>query len=500
MNLRKVKLLSLVFLTLTTLSILIWIYVSRKKVDAKELLPAEVLAYLEIKNLRELALILAEKKILKTSQLPPEFSLGIVLTKLESEIEENSSNEIIMSIMPKFVAVLVTNYKKSTNLQLIEKLNSSLSSLTGSLQIKSVEKREEKWFVWYDENEKEKLFAVAFNGLIYFSNDESSLQKAILAKKGKAESLKSLEPILKFENENSLAFGYVKPELIPQVANSLGKSLAFFLSEDQTEQVFLAQAIFSIIKNSILEVHWKMEIKDKLVQDSIFVKTDQITSDVFRKTLLPGTQANLQAFVPEQIQSFTIYNFQSLVLAWRSLALLTTEKSSQQTLDFLNKLLIPYGISNPETFLNSISSEILIVKLANEEVVIITRTKDVEKLKRSLVFKLDFKKKGTKKIWYSKDMSFALAMPEEEVVILGETAAVEKCLRKNRSFPKAPNAIISTFTRDSETPSKLKRLFTNLDDSIESTYITETSFVNDGFHYKITSDFGLIGILIAMSF
>lgn len=469
-------------------------YEDEKRKDLKTYLPPEAIAYLEIRSLKKIAAILEKGTIYDQHSLP-DFSLAIAILDFEFEAEGSENNQKVISIKPNFVVVIETEYEKAVNAQFLETiLNNLLDKF--SMELKKKEPENNGLTEWIDKKGEPRLFSFSSNDIVYLSNNEASLRKAISIEKGSKLDLPKPEPV---EQEELLASGYAKSEFVSQMADLIGVYLAFYLSEREFEQKLIAQAISSVLKSSFHEIQWKMKRKDNLIQDSIFLKTDSSTSKLLKEHFSSVRKTNFQEFISEEAESLRIYSFQNPKLAWHSLVNLVSEKTNPQFASSLNLLFLPYGISDPEGFLDSIDSEILVVKFDSEETAIIAKAKNLERLLQSLSFKPINTSQHTKtsKIWYSKDQSMALALQNNRTVILGDAHAVKKSIDSNWKLPKLPDAIISSLTKDSETEGKLRSIFGNPENSKTSLYVSEIHFADHGFQYEATSDFGLIGYLIA---
>ncbi len=193
----------------------------------------------------------------------------------------------------------------------------------------------------------------------------------------------------------------------------------------------------------------------------------------------------------------------------------TDALSRNLLIQFSDNLLEPYGVSNAETFLSSIDSEIITVlfdETGDRSAAIVT-VKDKENLKKSVTKDINFQKppiiQENAEIWLSGDKNFAAAFIEYKL-ILGERESVLKCLQAEqsrpdfinnltfRSFASSGNAA-ATFAKDVESAEKIVEVLAQRKDEnrkLATFYLTETRFTENGIERRTISDFGLVGIIL----
>ncbi len=493
---------------------LFWVYKTVWATDPLELLPDDAIAYIEIRDISELASALTEQSARNTENLP-KLRLGIAITN----VEVSQSEEETIEVKPHLVAVAQAGYFESTNISFVEtKFDRFVRKLVDDeLSVEKKIENNERWFIW-SKNGEEKCFAVVSGSLIYFGNSRTSIEKSLSVKRGESRSLVQTGFAQKrSENPDALIFGFANKDFISQSAEPLAVWLASLPAENSAVRDALAQEIASLLKNSIENISWKAEKREGKIEDTFFIKTDDLTSKVFQETLVAkkSNDKRLYDFIPEDAVSFSVYNLENPTTAWRSFVLLIAQKTSPRIAQLLNMLFEPYSIANPEDFLNAVESEIIVVRFDDyDETAVITKIKDTAKIQKA-IFSVNLASKPEDvqrvKIWKSKDESFIAAF-SEGIFIFGEAESVKKCLNSGKDLPEPlwTKSAVTTVVKDFETADKLQELFdassktdssqTHSSHSREHVRRAETNFRKNGFEYKITSDTGFIGILLTALF
>jgi hypothetical protein len=244
------------------------------------------------------------------------------------------------------------------------------------------------------------------------------------------------------------------------------------------------------------------------------------TISILKETLSSNSQiqTNSTEFLPPDIFTASRYNLKNPLIAWRSLLLVTAKNtdalSGRILVQFSNQLLQSYGVSDAETFLSSIETDILTAQFDadGEKSVTIVTVKDVEKLKKSISDGINFKKPPEKlenaDIWQSEDKQMAAAFVENKL-ILGKIESVLKCLQAKQSGQKfaassmfqifkESKSVAVTFAKDTNSAEKVVEVLGNAREnkSVITTYTTETRFTEKGIERKTVSAFGLLGTIL----
>jgi hypothetical protein len=450
---------------------------------------------------------------------------AIVVTGFEASEQKITGENSIMNFKPHFALIADTRAWNWTAVSIAENQIGKFARDTygNDVKLEKSEKGAAKFFVWTSSDGR-KLFSAVSHSVIYVGNDESLLDKCLLVKRGEAESLSKNENLARArENttgENLIAFGYISPEGVAQIANLAGVSTAIEATEENAGRSFIAQILPQILRNTTREIIWTANKSEQGIEDNIFISLNDETASIFKETLAQGSeiQSNSAELLPPDIFTATRYSLRNPLVAWRSL-LLTTVKNTDALngkilVEFSNNLLASYGVSDAETFLSSIDSDILTAQFdqEGEKSVAIVMVKDAEKLKKSISDEINFKippeKQDIANVWQSEDKQIAAAFIENKL-ILGDGESILKCLKakqsgqnfkSNQIFQKfvASRSVSITFSKDTNSAEKIVKVLGNAREnkSAITAYTTETRFTEKGIERKTISAFGLLGTIL----
>ena len=377
-----------------------------------------------------------------------------------------------------------------------------------------------KYFTWTAQDGR-KVFAFVEGSLVFFGNDETSIEKCLAAKRGEADNLSKngeLETVYD-QAKNKLAFGFVSSEGIKQIADFAGVSAAIETSEDDLPRSFIAKILPQILSKSVNRVVWTAEKNEQGIVDDFRFETAKEISDVLKETIVPVNQITNDSavFLPDEIQSATRYNLENPQIAWRSLLLSagkqTDEQSAKILIAFADSFFAPFGIVSGEAFLSSVGSEILTARFdaEGEKQIAIVTLKNAETLKKALSpeFKKQPENQNSAEIWKVEDEDLTAAFVGNDL-ILGDSESVLKCLQakqtgenftRSKYFQKfsESRAATVTFGKDDDSAHKIAELLGNVknkDLRTNSYFLTETKFSGNAFERKTVSDFGFVGTIL----
>ena len=501
---------------------------SSPPVDLRSFAPSDTLIYLETNDLGNALGALTESRAFQdAAKRTPDFSAlkgmqtAIAVTGFEASENQVTAENAVLSFKPRFVAIADTRTWNRYALSFTEgKLGEFVNeTYGGEVVLDAAEKNGGKSFVWTAKDGR-KAFAFVKDSRVFFSNDETALEKSLAVSRGEADSLLKNEALSKMRDtaKEALAFGYVSADGVAQISNLAGVSTAVEATDDDEGRSFIARVLPQILRGSVREIFWTATKTEQGIEDKYTISLTPENSAVVKETLVPATltQSNSAEFLPAELFSATRYNLQNPQIAWRSLLLVAGKNmdatSAKILIAFSGSLLEPYGVADAETFLSAVDSEIWTANFdaESEKSVAVVRIKNAETVKKSIA-EINFKVPGTKQdaaeIWKSEDGATSAAFVEN-VLILGDTESVQKCLQAKQSgqnFTKSAfwqkfaetGAVAVSYGKDAtekvidalgEKKVENAQLLTN--------YTTETRFNAAGIERKTVSPFGLIGRIL----
>lgn len=496
--------------------------------DLRNYAPVDALVYLESNDLQKtLDEITESDSFQRLTNGKKDFSalkgvqLAVIITGFETNEKQVTDSQAILNFKPHFVAIADTHAWQFQAVSLTENQINNFVNKTygGNVNLEKSEKNGGKFYIWKASDER-KVFAFVEGSIIFFGNDEASIEKCLAARRGESENLSKNSELQTVYNEakKKLAFGFFSNEGIKQIADYAGVSMAIETSEDELPRNFIAKVLPQILSKSIKRVVWTAEKSEQGITDNFRFETAKEISDVLEETIVSSNQNSneLAALLPNDFQSVTRYNLENPQIAWRSLLLSagkqTDEQSAKILVAFSNSFFAPFGVVSGEQFLNSTGAEIITARFdaEGEKQVAIVSIKDSENLKKSL--SPNFKKvevQNDTQIWKTEDEDLTAAFTAHNL-ILGDSESVLKCLQSRLKTPDLDGskyfrnlfesrAGIATYGKDDDSAHKIAELLgiiKNKDLRTYSYYLTETRFEGGAFMRKTTSDFGFVGIIL----
>jgi len=493
--------------------------------------PKEALIYLESDNLGKTLQGLTESEAFKRySSTARDFSVinglqfAVGIVGFATNEKRVTSEQSIINLKPQFVVVAETHaWNWQINSLVENNLNGFVRGIYGDdSKLETSDRDGEKWFTWTAKDGR-KTFAAISGTQIFFSNNEKALNQCLDAKKGKVEDLRKLQSLAieREKEKGKIAFGFISNAGVKSVADLVGVSIALEKSEDENARGLISRILPQILKNTTKHIAWFAHKREKGIEDRVVIKTSKEISDVLSETIVSSNPRNkdLFTFVPPEAFSVTRYDLKKPQIAFRSLLLVVAKNVDPITGKFLgvlsNSLLESYGIANAEAFLALVKSEMISVTLDEDEdkSFAVIKTKDLEKLKRTISKGIHFHEMPTKRygadVWESQDKTLAVAVVEN-VMLLGDLRSVYESLSyankkgdrpKNSLFAKMneSNAAAATTEINIKGHEKIVRVLGRVKTNLAgktSRISTETYFNKTGIERRYISDFGFIGTIL----
>jgi hypothetical protein len=265
----------------------------------RTLAPAESLVYLESNDLGgALQPIVDSKQFNEVAKYKPDFSalkgvqLAVAVTGFETTEEKLTDENSIGRIQPHFVAIADTH---AWNYQAVKFAEQKLGGFVARLYdseptVEKSDKNGGTYFTWTARDGR-KAYALVIDSLIYFGNDESSIDKSLAVRRGLADSIVNTGKVQPSDAQ-TLARGYISTDGVAQIANLAALQAATATSEDAELRSTIALVLPNVIRESITDIHWESTI------------AQQGTEDRFRVSLASTRPDDANEVLSELVDSF----------------------------------------------------------------------------------------------------------------------------------------------------------------------------------------------------
>jgi hypothetical protein len=433
--------------------------------------------------------------------------IGVAVSGFETTEEVLNDEHSIGRVQPRFVAIVDThawNYQAAAFAE--HKIGDFVGHIYGrEITIDSSAKYDGKFYSWSSEDGR-TAFALVVGSLIYFSNDETAIEKCLAVKRGEGDSFAKAGK-LPASDGATLASGYVSTEGIAQIANIGGLKFAADASDDGEVRSAVAGVLPRIIRGMITEVSWKMTRNETGIEDTYQITLPAEIAAAFSETMATTDKIDerLLNHIPDDAIGVSQYNMKDPRVAFRSVVLaiqkVTDPLTSRLLPVFANSVFDPYGIGDGELFLSAVAPGILTVRFDDEDkVAAISKTVDAAKKQQSL------EDPAAPPVPIDPD----LPKPPEDIGIDGEAEATQKCVDAGRSKRDAASSpfmqtrpgnlpAVVTSAIDRTSAAALIAVISGHEPGTGGSfrYQTETRFTRTGAERKTVSEIGFIGWLIA---
>jgi phosphoribosylformylglycinamidine (FGAM) synthase PurS component len=491
----------------------------------RTLAPADSLVYLETNDLAAaLQPIVDSKPFNEVAEYKPDFSalkgvqLAVAVTGFETSEEKLTDENSIGRIQPHFVAIADTH---AWNYQAVKFAEQKLGSFVEKIYdsqptLEKSDRSGGKYFTWTAPNNGagRKAYALVIDSLIYFGNDESSIEKCLAVRRGESDSIIKTGKVQPADPA-TLARGYVSTDGIAQIANILALKLAAEASDESEVKSAIASIVPQLLRNTVVDVAWTAAKSEQGYEDLWQITMPPDVASAFSGAMAPGKpDTTLLDYVSPQATTATLYNLRDPKLALRNVTAEVQEKSGPVAREVIAQILTAvveqYGVANLDLFLDSVGPTVVTASLEGfDHPVVISTLRNTSKLEvwLSQDLKMDSAIKpaaGSTSLmtWKSDEDDFAACL-NGKIIEIGYTGLGGSCGKPQvaplRPVPKE-DATTTTVGRERGIGNDLVPFFMNelpAAKPASSSYVTETRFTKTGIERRTVSDFGFIGWIVA---
>lgn len=494
-------------------------------VDLRTLVPTETLVYLETNDLgAALQPLVNSGAFKKAAASQPDLSalegvqVAVAVTGFETSEQKLTDEDFVGRIQPKFVAVADTH---AWNYQAVAFAEQGLGTFVADVYrseptLEKSQKHGGSYFKWSAKDGR-RAFALVIDSLIYFGNDETTIDKCVAVRRGEADSI-AKSGKLPQSVTNSLASGYVSTDGVAQIAALAGMSFASQSSDDEEVQSAVAGLLPQLIRGTVTDISWNASQSPLGYEDKFTIGGNAETAPVLSETFASTSSVNaeLLQFVWAKAPSITLYNLEKPNIAWRGLLLTARSKvdtfGSQMIGEFSNAFAEPYGVSDAELFLFGIGPNIFTLRSdgEGEKVALIAAVTNADAVRRSLVKDLKPDKAASEELGFEvlRDED-TMAVFAGNIIVIGDPYAVDACIKSKAGGTNLaaspslasqfrPGISAVTFTTETDRAAAVADLLAerNADSNVPTSALTETRFSRTAIERRTVSELGMIGWMI----
>ena len=376
----------------------------------------------------------------------------------------------------------------------------------------------DEFLIWSADDNNRQIVAIIDDSLVIVANSDRAVKACLEARRGLRPSLNNGPELQQMKNnlsaEGSLAFGFVPsshtPELLALATPvALGRAPGGARIDD-----LVARSAAKILSSA----GWSARLVDGAIEDHYFFTLNPAVVSRMRPVFQSSQQSPAPgAFVPETVQSVTVYNFKQPDQTWRELQ--TTLSSQLDTLSavlltsVLKSGLTPYGIDDPEKFLRLVGPEVMTLRLKPNETssVLIAQVRDEPGLRELL--------KNPAATRPDEEERKLTSHYQDGYVLMGSAEDVQVCVQapndnKLKHVGSKPSSTIVTYSDDSQrvadfifAVARAQNVTPKITDpsvmqqSVQVPYaVTETSLGEFGLDRRTRSPLGQFSALVPLLF
>ena len=258
----------------------------------RALAPADSLVYLETNDLAAaLQPIVDGKPFTEVAKYKPDLSplkgvqVAVAVTGFETSEEKVNDESSVGSVQPHFVAVIETH---AWNFQAVKFAETGLNTfawkmLHGDAKLGHYEKFGGTYLTWATSDGR-LAHALILDSIIYFTNDESAIEKCLAVRRGEAESIVKTGKLPPAERR-ILARGYISSDGIGQLANLAALKAAIASSEEAELRSTIAVLLPELIRQSVTDLQWQSSAAQPGIEDRFVAAVPSAPSNEGKEVL-----------------------------------------------------------------------------------------------------------------------------------------------------------------------------------------------------------------------
>jgi hypothetical protein len=465
----------LVFLALL-LIVAIWIWWNRpQKVNMAAYVPADSLIYLEANDLPDIASGVISTDAWKA--LAPaagiKSSLGNIgwLSRIASWTGIGPADAVVLSraqiavtvlgldaadagdtlkIKPRYALVVETHTGESRARAAVEnRVGDFARRAYGEPRVEQKEIDGAKFTTWVAPDGERRIIAAVLGSVAVIGNDERAVQACLAVRRNERPSLVGNQQVEEMRRRvggsEALAFGYVSPDGAARLLEMAATVYAGQISSDPRAQSAAASMLPPLAKKILGGAGWSARLAEGVIEDRYFLGLQNGVAANLQSTLAPQPDTTLTAgeLLPADVYSISRYNYRDPAQAWRGLN--STIASQADTLGavlltrLLDASLKPYGIEEPDSFLQAIGSEIVTARLddSGSSTVTIVEVRDGKTLRDFVAKRLGAKPRveviGDAEMLVSNNEQQDASSFVGGRLIIGTAGNVRRCLAARRA-------------------------------------------------------------------
>ena len=227
-----------------------------------------------------------------------------------------------------------------------------------------------------------KIVAVIDGSLVVVGNSKRAVQKCLEARRKPESSLRDDAALrqmrAKMGSSQSLTFGYVSAGNATRLVSWAAPLLFGREPGDSTLEQIVARNAARILGS----IGWSSRAVAGGIEDRFFLTLEPSVVSRLRPAFRTSQpKQSVWTVAPGKLEAITVYKSQTPADAWNALRAVSSQFDALSAVFFgsvMNSALLPYGIANPDKFLNAVGPEVATLKVSpqSEGSVLIARALD----------------------------------------------------------------------------------------------------------------------------